>query len=311
MRIIAKTGREDVAMVYIGETGKGNFIEFVESLQPPLPIEEKWVLTVSTLQGCPVCCRFCDAGGFYKGILTKDEIISQIDYLVERRFPEKKVPVKKFKIQFARMGEPSFNPDVLEVLECLPELYDAPGLIPSFSTVAPASPHDFFERLLKIKNLKYARSFQLQFSVHSTDDQARDWLIPVKKWSFEEIAAFGRRFADGGGKKITLNFALAEGLPVDPCRLLKYFSPDTFLIKITPVNPTLQAARNRISSLVPHPDGERIISDLRKAGYEVMLSIGELEENRIGSNCGMYIAAYEKTRQLTGGSYAYEIKRFS
>ncbi|MDH7512341.1 MAG: hypothetical protein QHH14_05270, partial [Clostridiales bacterium] len=98
MRIIAKAGREDVAMVYIGETRRGNYIEFVESLQPPLPIEEKWILTVSTLQGCPVRCRFCDAGGFYKGTLTKDEIISQVDYLVTRRFPEKKVPVKKFKI---------------------------------------------------------------------------------------------------------------------------------------------------------------------------------------------------------------------
>jgi len=298
-------------MVYIGETGKGNSIEFVESLQPPFPIEEKWILTVSTLKGCPVRCRFCDAGGFYKGILTKDEIISQVDYLVTRRFPEKKVPVKKFKIQFARMGEPSFNQNVLEVLECLPELYDAPGLIPSFSTVAPASRHDFFERLLEIKNLQYARNFQLQFSVHSTDDQARDWLIPVKKWSFEEIAAYGRRFADGGGKKITLSFALAEGLPVDPNLLSKCFSPDAFLIKITPVNPTIQAARNRISSLVPHPDGERIISSLRGAGYEVVLSIGELEENRIGSNCGMYIAAYEKTRQLTGGSYTYKLKRLS
>lgn len=311
MRIIAETGREDIAMVYVGETRKGKYIEFTESLQPPLPKEEKWILTVSTLQGCPVRCLFCDAGGFYKGILTKDEIISQIDYLITKRYPDKKVPVKKFKIQFARMGEPSFNHNVLDVLECLPELYDAPGLIPSFSTVAPANTDVFFEKLLEIKNKKYARNFQLQFSIHSTDEHARDWLIPTKKWNLEKIAAYGRRFANGGVKKITLNFALAEGIPVDPIPLLKCFSTDTFLIKITPVNPTLQAAINRISSLVRHPNGERIISDLRKAGYEVILSIGELEENQIGSNCGMYIAAYEKTRQLISGSYTYELKRLS
>ncbi len=52
--IIASTGKEEVAIVYIAEFGEGKRIECVESLQPPIPREEKWVLLVSTMFGCPV-----------------------------------------------------------------------------------------------------------------------------------------------------------------------------------------------------------------------------------------------------------------
>ena len=31
---------------------------------------------------------------------------------------------------------------------------------------------------------------------------------------------------------------------------------------------------------------------LREAGYETILSIGEVRENRIGSNCGMYASRF-------------------
>ena len=66
MKILAKTGTEDVAIVYIAEMDNGRLVEFVESVQPPIPREKKWVLIVSTLYGCPVGCRFCDAGEYYE-----------------------------------------------------------------------------------------------------------------------------------------------------------------------------------------------------------------------------------------------------
>ena len=43
MKIIAKTGKENIAMVYIAEMDNGKHIEFVESVQPPIPREKKWV----------------------------------------------------------------------------------------------------------------------------------------------------------------------------------------------------------------------------------------------------------------------------
>ena len=309
MRIVATTGREDIAIVYVAELERGKYIEFAESLQPPFPREKKWVLTISTLYGCPVGCRFCDAGGFYQGKLSTHQILAQIDYFIKKRFPHQPVSVEKFKIQFARTGEPSFNNNVLDVLECLPEQYDAPGLIPSISTVAPSGRDRFFERLLAIKKRKYGKKFQFQFSLHTTDEQMRNWLIPIRKWTFEKMVEYADAFYEQGDRKITLNFALSDGLPVDADVLLQHFTPEQFLIKVTPVNPTYQAMKNNILSLLPDQRGYEIVEMLRAAGYEVILSIGELEENYIGSNCGQYITAFQKTRTPVKGGYTYSLQR--
>lgn len=182
MKVIASAGREDIAMVYIVELEGGKLAECVESVQPPVPREEKWVLLVSTMFGCPIGCKMCDAGGFYQGKLTREDILAQIDFLVYKRFPDGQVPARQFKIQFARMGEPSMNAKVLEVLDELPSRYQAPGLMPSLSTVAPRGTQPFFERLLEIKREKYSQGhFQFQFSIHTTDPDLRDKLVPVKK----------------------------------------------------------------------------------------------------------------------------------
>src|SRR5574340_324204 len=148
MKLIGSTGREDTAIVYILDLGQEKLVECVESVQPPLPRSEKWVLLVSTMFGCPVGCAMCDAGGYYQGKPSAEQILSQIDFLVRQRYADGKVPCKQFKIQFARMGEPALNPAVLDVLEALPNRFTAPGLMPSISTVAPAGCDKFFDRLL-------------------------------------------------------------------------------------------------------------------------------------------------------------------
>ncbi|MCP5104430.1 MAG: radical SAM protein, partial [bacterium] len=164
MKIIGEAGRDDIAMVYLAELGPDRYVEFVHSLQPPFTRAEKWVLIISTLFGCPVGCSICDAGGWYKGKMSTEEIFAQMDFLVAQYYPDRNIPVEKFKIQFARMGEPSFNPNVLEVLRQLPRRYHAPGLMPSFSTIAPNGTRDFFDRLLEIKNDYYSNgNFQMQF----------------------------------------------------------------------------------------------------------------------------------------------------
>lgn len=310
INILAKTGREDIATVYIAEFKNNKRVEFVESVQPPLSREQKWVLIISSLFGCCINCQFCDAGGNYEGKLSKDELLAQIDYMVTNSYPDRIIPAEKFKIQFARMGEPSLNPAVLEVLAELPEIYDAPGLMPSISTVAPSGTDKFFEELLEIKNRLYKDKFQMQFSIHTTDSEKRDWLIPIKKWSFKAISDYGNDFFREGEKKITLNFALSDNLPVNPQELLKYFSPERFLIKITPVNPTFKAVSNSLlSQKLPDSTDSEVIKDLNKAGYDVILSIGELEENLIGSNCGQFLANYEQEKKNLKESYNYKLQR--
>ena len=87
MKVIAKSGKEDLAVVYIAKMRNDCFVEFAESVQPPLPRTKKWVLIISSLFGCPIGCSFCDGGTTYKGKLSKEEILSQIDFLIKKRFP--------------------------------------------------------------------------------------------------------------------------------------------------------------------------------------------------------------------------------
>jgi 23S rRNA (adenine2503-C2)-methyltransferase len=310
MRIIGQAGKEEVALVYIVELGDGKLVECVEALEPPLPRTAKWVLLVSTMFGCPVGCAMCDAGGFYEGKLTKEEIFAQIDYLIRKRYPDGRVPAEKFKIQFARMGEPALNPAVLQVLEELPQRYEVPGFMPSISTIAPRSAERFFERLLDIKRTRYAGGrFQFQFSIHTTDEKLRDQLIPVKKWSFAEMAAYGDKFHAAGDRKITLNFALAQGNPLDSEVLLRHFDPHKFLIKITPLNPTHQAQSNGLVSQIDPWNNEEnaIFGALRESGYQIIVSIGEAEENYIGSNCGQYVLSHLRHNQPIRDGYTYPV----
>ena len=309
MKVFAMTGTPDVAEVFMADMGGGRMIEFVEALQPPYARDERWILMVSTLFGCPVKCLMCDAGGSYRGKPSAEEILAQIDHIVYRWYPDGRVPAVKFKIQFARMGEPALNMAVLEALEALPTRYDAPGLMPSLSTIAPHGTEAFFEGLLDVKNRLYSGGrFQFQYSIHTTDTALRDRIIPVRKWTFAQMARFGERFYRPGDRKITLNFALAAGNPADPQALLRYFDPARYLVKITPVNPTWRATQNGLSSFVDPCDpssGKLVAEAMQMAGYDTILSIGEVEENEIGSNCGQYVLKYLEEKQAVEGGYSY------
>ncbi len=310
MEIISKSGKKDLAFVYLAKTGQDKYIEFVESIQPPIPKEDKWVLIVSTLYGCPVGCSICDAGGWYKGKVSKKDIMSQIEYLILQNYTDGIVKSKKFKIQFARMGEPALNTEVLDVLKELPDKFNAPGLMPSISSIAPIGTDDFFEELILIKNKMYNNgNFQLQFSIHSTDQKERDILIPVKKWSLKKISSYGERFFKKGDRKITLNFALSDKYPIDPEIIKDNFNPDTFLIKLTPINPTITAKQNNIENgLFDYKSINKLkaVKTLKKIGFNVLISIGELEENKIGSNCGQYIKKFQNEKEIKAkNSYSY------
>ena len=310
MKIIGSAGNQDIAMVYVVEF-PGGLIECVEAVQPPVPREDKWVLMISTLFGCPIACQMCDAGGHYQGKLTKNEMLDQIKFLIQQRYPDGFVPSKQFKIQFARMGEPALNMAVLDMLETLPDDINAPGLMPSLSTIAPHGTDGFFERMIEIKDEIYPRGkFQFQVSIHTTDQKLRDKLIPVKKWDFEKISQFGNKYYQQGDRKITLNFALAEESPVDPQILLKHFDPEKFLIKITPLNLTYQAISTGLKSFIDPENRLDVYPELvaiRDAGYQVILSIGEQEENQIGSNCGQYVQKHLLENGDLSDGYTYQM----
>ena len=304
MKIAARRGDPELATVYIGELADGGHVEFVESVQPPFSREEKWVLIVSTLKGCPVNCPICDAGRDYRGPIGFEGIMDQIDSMVKRRYPDRRVPASKFKIQFARMGDPAFNPAVIDVLERLPEKYKAPGMIPSISTIAPAGCENFLKELISVKEKHYSEGrFQMQFSLHTSCERSRRDLVPCRTLTFQEMAEWGREFYHRGDRRISLNFAAVQDYPVDPEVIIRYFSPKFFMIKLTPVNPTVSALENGMEGVIDpqRPEtAQGLVEGFTNLGFETVLSIGETRENRIGSNCGMYAGRLFRNLQAEG-----------
>jgi len=51
-----------------------------------------------------------------------------------------------------------------------------------------------------------------------------------------------------------------------------------------------------------------IVEALKEAGYQVIVAIGEVEENYIGSNCGQYVRKHlEAIHQVIDG-YTYRVE---
>lgn len=294
MRILEKKHFPGLAALYLAQLrGDPRFrVEFVDTLEPAVSKERKWVMMISTQFGCPVGCLMCDAGSLgYQGNLSAEEMLVQIRHILSQNLELDPRLHPKIKIHFARMGEPALNPEVLKALRILARELPYPGILPSLSTVAPKSPAvaPFFEELIAVKESCFpAGRFQLQFSLHSADAAKRKEIIPVKTWALEEIASYGERFVRKGDRKITLNFALPPGETADAEEMARAFPKDKFLIKITPVNPTDTADKNRATFLWQEvPEG--ILENaqrLREKGFEVLLSPSLPEEISAATSCG-------------------------
>ncbi len=293
IEILHEQGDEYIAKVYLGTFGEDKMVEFVDSLGMATSRKEKWVIIVSSMFGCPIDCKFCDAGKSFQGPLSTEEIIAQVDHIVKNHIPSGNIDSKKFKVQFARMGEPALNDNVIDAILEIPRRYYVKNYMPCISTVAPAGREEWFEEILKINHEILNGSFQMQFSIHSTDEDYRDFLIPAKKWTLEEIADYGERFHIGG-RKVTLNFAVGSENPIDVEKLRSIFSPEHFAIKVTPLNPTLNAEEYDLINVFDEEDGNKlpIVSEMRDAGFDVFVSIGDLRENEIKSNCGQILQSY-------------------
>lgn len=307
--IIGKKGKDGVAWIYLlaSKREDGVLIECVDALDPRYSAKDKWVIILSSQKGCPVKCLFCDAAFYFRGNLNQEELLEQLNtVMVPHLAGDDCLNSKKVKLHFARMGEPAMNPAVLAVLADIPFIYPGVNFIPTIATVAPAGSENWFQELISLKNRLYSDGrFQIQFSMNSTDENFRDRIMPIKKWKAREISLFGQKYYRNGDRKITLNYALALETPFEARRIIETFDPAVFLIKITPLNPTAGATRGGLATALnfdgsyPESLGEEM-ERLKAAGFEIIISIGSLEEVAVGSNCGqLAFANYLSLRKIS------------
>lgn len=261
-----------------------------------LPLEEKWVITISTQYGCSMGCEFCDVPKVGPGInATFNDLIQQV--LVGLHLHPEVTSTKRLNIHFARMGEPTWNPAVLDAARWLREHLRRgdDGEIkyevhPVVSTMMPRRNEwlkVFIHTWMRIKNRLYEGNAGLQLSINSTDEKERERQFHGNALSLHEIA----RVMDGivpFGRKITLNFAIAD-YDIDPSVLLRYFDPAHYLIKLTPMHKTDTAEAKGIrtagdyTSYFTYRDYE---DWLKRAGYDVLVFIASKEEDESKITCG-------------------------
>jgi len=267
-------------------------VECVDGLAPPLERERKWIINLSTQFGCPVGCPFCDAAFAYHGNPDANELLAQVRWALGRHPAELAATCAKLKVHFARMGEPSMNPATLEAAARLPESISTPGLWCCMATVAPRGREAWFGALFELKERLYRGRFQLQFSCQSTSEVDRRRLTPIPHWDLPRIADYGGRFHRPGDRKVVLNFALAHDVAFEPGVILDLFDPACFAAKLTPVNPTargLQAGFQTVLRSEREAELQAACDALTSRGFDVVLSVGDEREDRVGSNCGQAV----------------------
>jgi 23S rRNA (adenine2503-C2)-methyltransferase len=259
-----------------------------------LPLEEKWVVTISTQYGCNSNCKFCDVPKVGKGInATYDDLLNQV--LSGLSLHPEVTSTKRLNVHYARMGEPTWNQSVLHFTRNMrKELYpyiNRSLIHPVISTMLPKKNKKLFTFLnewMEIKNYDFRGDAGLQFSINSTDNQERNDMFSNNCLSIEEISKIGMDLDFPKGRKITLNFAVAD-YTIDAEKLRDLFSPKKFIVKLTPMHKTSEATKYGIKTNGNYTEPYPYIHHeeaLKKVGFEVLTFIASREEDDGRITCG-------------------------
>ena len=156
-----------------------------------LPLTDKWVITISTQYGCSMGCTFCDVPKVGPGInATFYDLIRQVLTGIKLH-PEIEF-TKRLNIHFARMGEPTWNPNVLDATKWFKTHLDPEYKIhPVVSTMMPKRNiwlKTFIHTWMRIKNRLLKGEAGLQLSINSTNDKEREDMFRGSASSLENIA---------------------------------------------------------------------------------------------------------------------------
>jgi 23S rRNA (adenine2503-C2)-methyltransferase len=187
---------------------------------------ERWMIGVSTQSGCPIGCKFCATGKMKDWRnLTSKEICDQVQFIIRKNMiGEKTVKTepKEFKINYTRMGEPFLNID--NVKQAIKVITHWNQKIHHYISTIGIKGSDFSW----IKD-----NITLQISLHSFDEKRRNELIPINNlMTLEELG----QIRTESNLKTTINLTLVDEVDFDIEKLKRYFDPEFFFIKLSPIN---------------------------------------------------------------------------
>jgi len=264
--------------------------------QAMMPLEKKWVITISSQYGCSMGCGFCDVPKVGPGRnATFFDIMAQVKGALDLH-PEVK-RAQRINLHYARMGEPTFNDSVISSAMALATYFEFKGwgFHPVVSTMMPRKNKNlglFLSHWMELKNNLLEGNAGLQISINTTDEDARQSAFNGNACTMLDIAKIVGNYQPKG-RKITLNFALTDA-PIDAHWLYQLFDPDRFLCKITPMHKTRacmdsgmltgdEASGNGYDDYYPY---QKVEAELKAEGFDVIVFVPSKEEDESRITCG-------------------------
>ena len=292
----------------VGDYGKENNIkadflglrkEINGVANTPVDLRQKWVATISTQKGCPMRCKFCDVPKFgFHGNATLDDMKYQITTIIENEAVKQ---TDRFNVHFARMGEPTWNEDVLNFSYILRRIVLNAGLTaktvhPVVSTMLPSANKrliPFLKEWCYIKNHESNGEAGLQFSINSTNEDQRRLLFDYRSLSLSDISIIADMLPMPQGRKYTLNFPVTAYTILDAKVLSSLFDKEKFIVKITPIHETKAAKENgfEATGYADYDVYRQFEQPLLAEGWGVIVFVPSKEEDSDRITCGNALIA--------------------
>lgn len=310
MRVITKTHTGSIVSdtdlnleyLYVGDYGKQNnikadFLGYTKRIDKvehmPVDITEKLVVTVSTQKGCPMNCNFFDCPKLgFKGNASMAEMIHEITGGIALSGIRHG---KRLNVHFARMGEPTFNFDVIKTAKIIGEI--TKGMFdeyhPVVSTMMPKNNKSLEEFLFNWVALRYEwkGGVGLQLSINTINEDDRNKMFGNMSLSLTDISEIVDKLPYPFGRKYTLNFAVTSKSDLDPKVLDWYFDKKKFIIKITPIHETKEAVSNGYEIVTDFDVYEKFEKPLIAEGWDVIVFVPSKEEDADRITCGNALLA--------------------
>jgi 23S rRNA (adenine2503-C2)-methyltransferase len=250
-----------------------------------IPETDRGALCVSSQVGCTLSCRFCYTGTQKLARnLDAAEIVGQVmlarDMLGE--WPSPRGARKISNIVLMGMGEPLYNYD--HVAAAMKIVMDAEGIAISKRriTLSTAGVVPMIERC------GAELGVNLAISLHATNDELRDKLVPLnRKYPIHDLMAACRSYPSGGNtRRITFEYIMLDGIndsPAEARALVKLIAGIPAKVNLIPFNPWPGAPYGRSSASAIRAFAEIVnnagyASPVRRPrGEDIMAACGQLK----------------------------------
>ncbi|UDF04163.1 23S rRNA (adenine(2503)-C(2))-methyltransferase RlmN [Asticcacaulis sp. AND118] len=196
-------------------------------------------LCVSSQVGCTLNCSFCHTGTQrLVRNLTAAEIVAQVQVARDDlgEWPSPKEDRRLSNIVFMGMGEPLYNLD--NVADAIDIISDNEGIAISRRRITVSTSGVVPE----LDALGKRTAAMLAISLHATNDELRDVLVPInKKYPLKDLMAGIRAYPDlSNARRVTFEYVMLKGVndsPAEARALINLIKGIPAKINLIPFNP--------------------------------------------------------------------------